>query len=160
MYCLHNYYTFSPWLEAANSKWAAAAGSLSSKEQAPFKAAASAALGAVHAALDNPHQCDYFLQGRHDIRLTDLTKNAEAEQQTSHSMFAVIHNLEGRLPAQLTAAACVMRLCLAEIQHKEKSNPPRARDDVGSYCLAALNGGWFGDIVKVMRSALQVLYLP
>ena len=74
-------------------------------------------------------------------------------------MCAVIRNLEGCLPAQLTAAACMMRLCLAEMQYKEEEPiPQRAKGYVGPYCSAALNGGWFGDVVRVMRLALQVLY--
>ena len=76
-------------------------------------------------------------------------------------MCDVIGKLEGRLPAQLTAAACMMRLSLAEMQQKrEEPNPQRAKGYMGPYCSAALSGGWFGPVVRVMRMALKVLYWP
>lgn len=73
------------------------------------------------------------------------------------SMYAVIDNMEGRLPAQLTAAACVMRLCLSEIKQKEELGKQTSTGDMGPYCLRALNEGWFGGIVRVMRLAIEVI---
>lgn len=70
-----------------------------------------------------------------------------------------MRNLEGQLPAQLTTAACLMRLCLAEFLQKEEQDTHLAKDDVGPYCSAALKGGWFGDAVRVLRVALQVVNL-
>ena len=136
---------------------------MSGKEEELGKAAAAAALEGVFAALDDPDQCQFFLEGRHDVWPAALKRNAAPTHipgQSSHSMLAVIGNLEGRLPAQLTAAACLMRMCLAEILQKEEPNPQGAKNDVGPHCLAVLTGSRYGDVVSVMRNALQVLYLP
>ena len=139
------------------------AGYLSSLEGGPFKAAAAAALEGMFAALNDPDQCQCFLEGRHDMYGVDMKRNAASAPihgPSSHRMCGVICNLEGHLPAQLTAVACLMRLCLAEIQEQEDPNLQRDDDDAGQYCSAALDGGWFGHVIRVMRTALQVLHLP
>ena len=138
-----------------------AAGAMSSKDQPPFKVAAAAALDALHAALTHEVHCQYFLQGKHELHMGNLMKaSAHCPAQpidSDPSMYAVIDNMEGCLPAQLTAAACVMRLCLSEIEQGEEVSKQTSTGDVGPYCLTALNGGWFGGIVRAMRLAIQVI---
>ena len=134
---------------------------MSSKDKTPFKEAAAAGLDALHAALTHEVHCQYFLQGKHELHMGNLMKaSAHCPAQpidSDPSMYAVIDNMEGRLPAQLTAAACVMRLCLSEIKQKEELGKQTSTGDMGPYCLRALNEGWFGGIVRVMRLAIEVI---
>ncbi len=134
---------------------------MSSKDKTPFKEAAAAGLDALHAALTHEVHCQYFLKGKHELHMGNLMKaSARCPAQLTDSdlsMYAVIDNMEGRLPAQLTAAACVMRLCLSEIKQKEELGKQTSTGDMGPYCLRALNEGWFGGIVRVMRLAIEVI---
>jgi len=130
---------------------------MSSKDKPPFKVTASAALDALHAALTHEVHCQYFLQGQHDLHMGNLMKAAARADDSALSMHGVIDNMEGCLPAQLTAAACVMRLCLSEIEQREELGKQTSTEDMGPYCLAALNEGWFGSIVRVMRLAIEVI---
>ncbi len=131
---------------------------MSSKDKTPFKVAAAAALDALHAALTHEVHCQYFLQGKHELYMGNLMKAAAQPIDSDLSMYAVIDNMEGCLPAQLTAAACVMRLCLSEIEQKEELGKQTSTGVMGPYCLRALNGGCFGGIVRVMRLAIQVIF--
>ncbi|DBA65715.1 TPA: hypothetical protein ACH3X2_002762 [Trebouxia sp. C0005] len=128
--------------------------SMSSKDKPPFKVTVSAALDALHAALTHEVHCQYFLQGKHDLHMSNLVKAAAQPIDSDLSMHAVIDNMEGYLSAQLTAAACVMRLCLSEIEQREEVGKQTSLD-MGRYCLRALNEGWFGSIVRVMRLAIK-----
>jgi len=134
---------------------------MSSKDKPPFKVTASAALDALHAALTHEVHCQYFLQGKHELHMGNLMKastHCPAQPIDSDlSMYAVIDNMEGCLPAQLTAAACVMRLCLSEIKQKEELGKQTSTGDMGPYCLRALNESWFGGTVRVMRLAIEVI---
>lgn len=129
---------------------------MSSKDKPPFKVTVSAALDALHAALTHEVHCQYFLQGKHDLHMSNLVKAAAQPIDSDLSMHAVIDNMEGYLSAQLTAAACVMRLCLSEIEQREEVGKQTSLD-MGRYCLRALNEGWFGSIVRVMRLAIKVI---
>ena len=134
---------------------------MSSKGKIPFNEAAAAALDALHAALTHEVHCQYFLKGKHELHMGNLMKaSARCPAQLTDSdlsMYAVIDNMEGRLPAQLTAAACVMRLFLSEIEQREEVGKQNSTGDVGPYCLRALNNGWFGGIIGVMCLAIQVI---
>lgn len=134
---------------------------MSNKDKTSFKEAAAAGLDALHAALTHEVHCQYFLQGKHELHMGNLIKaSAQCPAQpidSDLSMYAVIDNMEGRLPAQLTAAAYVMRLCLSEIKQRDELGKQTSTRDMGPYCLRALNEGWFGGIVRVMRLAIEVI---
>ena len=130
---------------------------MSSKGKIPFNEAAAAALDALHAALTHEVHCQHILQGNFELHMGNLIEDAAQPIDTDLSIYAVIDNMEGCLPAQLTAAACVMRLCLSEIEQREEVGKQNSTGDVGPYCLRALNNGWFGAIIGVMCLAIQVI---
>ena len=78
---------------------------MSSKDKTPCKVAAAAALDALHAALTHEVHCQYFLQGKHELHMDNLMKAAAQPIDSDLSMYAVIDNMEGCLPAQLTAVS-------------------------------------------------------
>ncbi len=91
-----------------------------------------------------------------------MSKGAASDDDTIAGMHAVICKLEGELPAQLTAAACVMRLCMVEIQTEQRRHILKPSDKSrpycdGPYCLSAVDGAVFGDVIRVMCNALQVM---
>ena len=63
-------------------------------------------LDPLYRALDDERQCKYLLYGCHKE-----TQNGELVANTQESFAAAIRKLEGSLGAQLTAAACLVRLC-------------------------------------------------
>jgi len=119
-----------------------------------FQGYAAAVLNALFAALDDEEHCKYILEGKH---ITQLATNRDAsgcKGDPNLSSQALIRALDSHLPAQLTAVACLARLCVVEINVRSGVHDSSA--DPGPYCTAALDGAIYGVVFKSIYLALQV----
>lgn len=122
------------------------------------QAAAAAAVNALWAALDHEEHCKYILQGKHLEQLKLYAEATGYKDDVNPSLHVAIKALGHHLPTQLTAAACLMRLCLVEMEQQ----PCRLQADIstGPYCMAALDAGTLENVFESISAALQVTCLP
>ena len=132
------------------------AGALAGQKQ--FSAAATAVINALWAALDHEEHCKYILQGKHLTQLT-LYQISEGRKVThGFSLHSVIQELSHNVAAQLTAAACQVHLCLAEIHLQSSMPQPNAK--TGSYCKAVVAADILDDVFKAVLTGLKVTAHP
>ncbi len=100
MSTLHCTASYSTWLPCDGAGYGA-----SSKKSHTIVAAA---IDALHTALVNPEQCKHLLLNTHHVTGLAVVEG---------SLHAAIDGLQACLPAQMTASACLARLC-TEVSQK------------------------------------------
>ena len=119
---------------------------------------AAKVLNAIFAAYDNDVLCKCFLVEQH-LQYTFTNGAAtDPDKAATVNLHALFNALEGHLPAQLTFAACLTRLCLVEIGnqlHLGKSH--ELANTAAPLAAKALLSNFFKDVYMAIRAALEVL---
>ena len=119
---------------------------------------AGSVLRALFAALMNA-ECAKLGLAQYDVEPTTTSHpvTLEFDGQCNVNWLHIIAVLEDDLPAQLTAAACMLCLCYREIQILDSTSAhpsPQCQDM--SFCSNALGSGALGRVFGAVHVALEV----
>lgn len=119
---------------------------------------AATVLNAIFAAFDNDDHCKCFLLEQH-IQYTFTNSAAtDPDKLGTMDLHALYNALKGHLPAQLTFAACLTRLCLVEIgQQLQMGKSHELADTAMPLAVKAIHSNFFRDVYNAIRAALEVL---
>ncbi|DBA97090.1 TPA: hypothetical protein ACH3X1_014860 [Trebouxia sp. C0004] len=119
---------------------------------------AASVLDVIFAAFDNDDHCKCFLLEQH-IQYTFTNSTAtDPDKAATVDLHFLFNALEGHLPAQLTFAACLTRLCLVDIGHQLQPGKPHELTDTAAPLAAkAIHSNFFRDVYIAIRAALEVL---
>ena len=115
--------------------------------------AATALLDALFAALHDP-ECAKTVLAYQQLPWQYRAPQA-VFSKASHSL-GLLQDLSGDALAQLTATACLCRLCLTEIANFGQDNKSKAILPEDSFCQSVLESGCFATITFIMYTALKV----
>lgn len=119
--------------------WAQACYGASSKRSHTL---AAAAIDALHTALVDPEDCKHLLL---------ITYNVTSPMLIQGGLHAVINSLQAYPPAQMTAGACLARLCTEEVKRADTGAADKTQ-----WLSKALQEGTFQLVYDSLQESVQV----
>lgn len=122
---------------------------------------AAQVLNVIFAAFDNDDICKCCLLEQHIQYTFNNSAATDPDKPAAMDLRALFNALEGHLPAQLTFAACLIRLCLVEIGHQLQVGKSHELADtaapLAARALCSNNGTFLRDMYLAIRAAVEVL---
>lgn len=119
---------------------------------------AAKVLNTIFAAFDNDDHCKCFLLEQHMQYTFTNSAATDPDKVATVDLHALFSALEGHLPAQLTFAACLTRLCIVEIGHQlQMGKSHELADTAAPLAAKVIHSNFFRDVYLAIRAALEVL---